>query len=74
MAVTYAGAPGGRDGGRPVTGSVGVTHGRQPAVRLLVLRRSCQPSRGERPPGACARPTERAVGYFASWGALPRAG
>ena len=33
----------------------GETLGRQPAVRLLVLRRSCQPGRGECPAGACAR-------------------
>ena len=37
------GATGGHNGDQPVTDSAQVTRGRQPAVRPLVRRRSCQP-------------------------------
>jgi hypothetical protein len=47
----------------------GVALGRQPAVRLLVLRRSCQSGRGECPAGACARPAARTIRRLGRFGA-----
>jgi hypothetical protein len=55
----HVGAVDGRGGGQPMTGGARVALGRQPAVRRQVLKRSCQPGRGECPAGAHARPAER---------------
>jgi len=59
MAAPVRGRVGGRDGGELVTGAARETHGRQPAVRRRVLRRSCQPGHGEYPAGASHPPAER---------------
>jgi hypothetical protein len=61
---SHAGVLGGYDGGRPDAGGAWVTHGRQPAVRRRLLRRSCQFGGGEYPAGAYARPAECIVRYL----------
>lgn len=74
MAVSCAGAVGGREGGRPVTGGA-------PGCARAAARRAPQGAkaelpagRGECPAGACARPAERAVRQLACREALPRVG